>query len=289
VRGLLKLIVFIVVLLAACVGGALFYSSHIAKLGIERGAEYALGVTTTVDSVGIRLLRGEIRVRELRIANPTGFTEPYFLEIGSFTFHTPPRNVLEDTVEVQLVAFDALAIDIERKKKSSNYGTILSNLDKFESSDPQASSTSGDQGASKQFVVRELTITNVTAKLRQEVLAGQDAAVTVTIPEIRLRDVGTESGGVTMGELTGIVTKAVLDAVTKSAGVPAAILGDLAGSLKGLADVRIELPGGIGDATGAAGTLGAELGGKAGKQADKLLKGLGGLLGGSGKKENTTR
>jgi len=279
-RIVLKILLIVVLLIVVAAGGAIFYLNRIAKTGIERGSEYALGVPTTVGSVGIGLLRGEIAVHELRIANPAGYEEPYFLQIGSFDFHMPPRNVLEQTVEVRLVSLDAISLDIERKKKQSNYGTILDGLKKFESSEP---SQSEEAGSSKQFIVRELTITNVAAKLRQEVVAGQGAAITVNIPEIRLRDIGSNSGGVTMGELTGIVTKALLDAVTKAGGVPSAILGDLTGSLKGLGHVAVELPAGVGTATQAAGDLTTELGGKAGKEVGKALKGIGGLFGGSEK------
>jgi len=283
IKFLVRAIVLLVVVVVVAVGAAYFYINQLAKAGIERGGEYALGVKTSVGSVGIDLAGGEIGVGDLEIANPPGFEDPNFFHLGELTFHMPLANIQEDVVRVKLLALDGVDVNIERGKSGSNYGAILDNLKKFESGSDKAAAEESSGG--KQFIVDELRITAVKANVRQELVPGQKAALAVEVPEILLNGVGTESGGVTMGELTGIITKAVLNAIARSGGLPSALLGDLKGSLKGLGSVNIQLPGGPGAASALGQQYGGEAGKKVGEEIDKTLKGLGGLLGGKDKKK----
>jgi len=285
-KAIVKLLVLLVVLVALAVGGALFYLDSIAKTAIEKGATYALGVPTSVDSVRIRLAGGSFGVSGLGVANPPGFDQPNFLLLGGARLELPPRRLLEDTVRVALLELENIDVDLEKGSKGSNYGAILDNLEKLESSSGQeaAADESADQGGGKQFIIERLAIRNVKARVAVGLLGSAKPAITVSIPEINLHDVGAEEGGVDMGELASIVTKAVLSAVTKAGAVPLDIAKDLAGNLQGLAGVAIDLPPGLGDAGrkllgGTKDAAGGALG-SGGKQVENALKGLGGLLGG---------
>ncbi len=275
IKFLVRAVFGVVLLAVLAVAGAYVYINRLAKVGIERGGEYALGVRTSVGSVNIDLAAGRIRIGGLEVANPAGFEDPVFVRLGAGAFHMPLRNVLEPTIHVSLLALDGIDVNVTRTKAGSNYGTILSHLKQFESTEKAAEQTKSE----KRLVIDELRITDVTAALHQEILAGQAAKVEVTVPEILLRDVGSKSGGVTAAELSGIVTKAVLDAVARAGGVPGAILGDLTSNLSGLAGVNIQLPEGIGAATGAAVELSRQLDGEAGRRLGETLDGLGGLFG----------
>ena len=97
---------------------------------------------------------------------------------------------------------------------------------------------------------------------------------------------GSISKGRSKKKVEPIVTKAILSAVTRSGSLPLDIARDLSGNLKGLADVAIDLPAGVGEA--AQGLLGAGKGlvggaasgaGKGAGDVQKALEGLGGLLG----------
>ena len=272
VRLLIRAVIGVVVLAGIAAAGAYLYVNQLAKAGIERGGTYALGVATTIDSVSIDLRAGRLEIAGLEVANPPGFQDPYFFRVGSGAFHMPLANLSEHTVHVELLALDGVGLNIDRAKTSSNYGVILENLKKLESSGEAA-----DENGGKDFIVEQLRITAVTANLRQEVVAGHKVAVKVEVPEILLKDVGSQSGGVSMAELSGIITKAVLEAVAKSGGVPSQLLGDLTTNLEGLASLSIRLPQGVGSAA----ELSKQLGGETGKELGKALEGLGGLFGGN--------
>jgi hypothetical protein len=243
IRLLVRVTFGAVLTVILCIAGAYVYINLLARAGIERGGQYALGVRTSVGSIDIDIVGGHIDVHDFELANPDGFAEPVFIRLGRGVFHLPLRNLLESTVSVPLLAFDDIDVNVERTHAGSNYGEILDHLKEFESS--ESPSTTGAQNA-RELIIDELRITNVKARLSQTGVSGQSVMVEVAVPEIRMRNVGSKSGGVTMAELSGIVTKALLDAIARADGVPGAILGDLTGNLQSLAKIHVQLPEGVG-------------------------------------------
>jgi hypothetical protein len=292
-RFILKLILVIVILLGVAVGAAVVYLDQLAKAGIERGGTYALGVETSVDSVGIGLMSGKLSVDGLEVANPAGFSEPDFFRLKDARVDVQPRSLLESTIHVPLFALDGITLNIERIRGKSNYDAILQSLKKFESGGKPAEKSTG---TGKQFVIDSLRITDVEAKVSYAPLGGQPSTVSVAVPEIRLKNVGSAQGGVDSAELIAVITKALLEAVTRAGIVPSEILKSLTSGLSGLGSVAIEVPEGV---RGVAGKLlsgnGAGLVDELGKQAQdqldktgevgKAIEGIGGLLGGKKKDE----
>jgi hypothetical protein len=271
VKALLKLVIVFVLLAALAVGAVIVYVDQIAASAIERGAGYALGVTTTVDGVRIRPRAGEFSVHGLAVSNPAGFDSPYFLRVASVQLDLPLERLMEDTIHVARIAISDVDVTLLRAKGVSNYDKILENLGRFES---DGASKQPEPSAGTQLIIDELLITDVAAKVAVSVLA-KATVVDVNVPEIRLKNVGSQSAGVTTAELTNILTKAVLDAIIRSGGVPLDVAKDLKGRLAGLGAVKIELPAGLGSA--AEKMLGAAQGADDKAGISNLL---GGLLGG---------
>jgi hypothetical protein len=204
---------------------------------------------------------------------------------------------MEQTIRVPLLAFDGISVNLERSGGKSNYDAILRSLEKFESGEKPAEAK--PEGG-KTFVIDELRITDVNAKVTYALLGASKSTVSVVVPEIRLKNVGTGSGGVGLGEIASVVTKALLQAIAQAGIVPADILKDLTSGLRGLANVDIDLPEGVkgvagkllsGDTDAVVEELGEKAKSKLGQKLDeatggqaeelgKTIEGLGGLLGG---------
>lgn len=277
------LVIFAVVV-ALLVGLPLFYVDSLAKDALEEGATESFGTRTTLGSVNLGLFSGQVGLADLRVRNPEGWEAPHFFVIGSGRFSVGLGDFLEEEVEVDELALDGVSLSLERRAQSSNYATILRNMQSGPPPDPE------DPG--KRFVIRDLRIRGVTADLRLEGPAGIGRTLQVAIPEIRLRNVGSESqGGVIVSQLWGTVLRAVLAAVVRGGGGPAAfITQDLAGSLSRLGSVPIEMLGevtrsgagvaeeGVGRVLEGSGEAAGELL-EAGKAAGGAVRrGLGGLL-----------
>jgi hypothetical protein len=228
-------------LLIALLAIVYFSIDRIGGALIERGASYALGVDTRVGFVRIGLLPGSIRVGSLTVANPPGFDSPHFVKMGRARLDVSLGTLREDTVNVPLFSLDGVDLVLEREAGRTNYGAILDNMQRFESSDPTPPADAGEAAAEKKFVVHDLVIRNVEARIELAKELGDAGKLVARIPEIRLRNIGSGKG-VELTQLTNIIVKAVLEAVSKNGvGLSGVMLGELHA---GLADLS-KVPGGI--------------------------------------------
>lgn len=310
-----RILIGLLILLVAVVAAAAFTIDRIVSEGIERGGSYALGVPTRVGFVRLRLLDGSFRLRGLRVANPAGFDEPHFLRLGSAAVDVDLGSLRQDLVVVPLFALDGIDVALEREGQKTNYGVILKNLERFESgeapveverSEPgEAPAEAGPSATQKRFIVKRIVIRDVNALLEWSGVASDQTALKVSIPEIRLRDIGAHNAqGVVMAELTDIIVKAILGAIAQhGTNLPVAVLGSLRSGVGALRSVPSEVVAGVGgkavekisealpeEVQGVARGLGGEAVGGAGKavgkEATEALEGLGGLLGGKREEES---
>jgi len=318
-KKLIKLLMFaaLALLLLVAVGVFILLRNvdNLAKSGIEKGATYALGVNTTLDSIHIGLMGGTAELKGLNVANPAGFTAERFMLLKQGEAAVTLGSLREDTVELPFIRLNGVEVNIEKKGDSGNYDVILDNLEKVKG---PAEEPASDQEGGKGFIIREITIRDITANVRANMMLTKD--VSINIPEIKLRDIGSGTdNGAQMDQVTKIVMQAIMTAIAKKGlGIlPADLLNDLEsqlGDLGGLKDMGFEVTGNvtkiIGGAAESVGEIGKTIvdpnksidekateitnqvgktiggtGEKAVDSADKILKGVGGLLGGKKKEE----
>jgi hypothetical protein len=234
------------VLLAAIVMAFVFVDS-LAKRAIERGGTYALGVETRLDSADIGVFSGEFGLAELHVANPPGFAKPDFLELDRAKLEFPLSALASERVVVPLLELDGIVLDLERNQNGTNYGTILTNLERFESGEPPAGETE-EEAPGKIFVLERLVVRNVRADLDLLPIGGEATKVSVSIPEIVVEDL--DQSGMTASEIFALVVKTLLTAAVRAGGgvIPEDLLRDLGGRLGELEAVAVELSGQIEEA-----------------------------------------
>jgi len=284
-----KVLAIVAVVLAVVIAVPLLYVDSIAKGALESGASETFGTKTTLGSVRLGLITGRVGVRNLRVSNPEGWQAKHFFTIGGGRFGVNIQQFLEDEVEVPELVLEDVYVSLEKSAGGSNYDTILSHMQKGPPPPPDANP--------KRFVIRDVRIRDVEADLRFDAPGPVDKELKVLIPEIRLRNLGSNTeGGMLVSQVWGTVMRAVLAAVVREGGgVAGFITRDLAGGLAGLGGgVPIEVVGDvtkigsdlaegagrtvgekIDQATGGALGEAGELGSAAG---DAVKKGLGGLL-----------
>jgi hypothetical protein len=290
-----KILLGLLVLFFAAVGGVWLYTNEILGNAIERGATYALGVDTRVGFVRLRLLDGDFAMSGLRIHNPPGFDEPDFLDLDGAHIRVDLGTLRSEVVHVPEFTLQGVDVALEREGRKTNYGVIMANLARFESKGskpPPDASSAGE----KRFIVDRVLIRDVEARVEWNELASDATGMQVQIPQIELKDIGAGNArGVVMSELTAIVLKAVLGAVARyGTNLPAAILGGLNSGLGDLTRVPGVVVSGVGKAAvdhvadavgGEVGDAVRGVGGSATEAVGKAVgssagKALGGLFGG---------
>lgn len=286
-KKLIKLIALLVVVLIIALVAAFFYINSIAKTAVEKGGTYALGVSTTLRSAGVKPLAGEFSMSGLNVANPEGYKSSHFLTLGEGDVAVSLGTLMKDVVKLPHLNLSDIDMNLEKKDGKANYQAIMDNLKKLSSDKP------ADPNA-KKFVIENVNIRNVKVHVD---MMGQN--VEVPIESITLKNVGSDGSGVDMGQLAGVLTKSIFAAVVQAGGglIPTEMLGDLTNGLAGLANLdklgEIANVKALGDLAGKAGEIAGEAGkavegaGKAAEDiADKAKEGLGGLLGGDKDKKD---
>lgn len=279
---LLRILVVLAALVVVALLVAILFVDRVAKSAIENGGTYALGVETTLDEADVSLLGGRFALSELEVANPPGFTSPQFLRLGSGKLEVSLSSLNSDRVEIPSLVLDGLTLSLERKDGQANYDAILKSLERFGSGDGGKAPKEPDTGPQKSYVIREVVLNDIRAEVQLLPVGGELTKTTVTIPTIRLKNVGDD--GQSMSELFAAILDGVLRAVIESGAdtLPKELLKDLKKKLPDLGKeaqaFQRELEKSLGDLGEKAGELGKDLGEKAGKALDDAKKGLDGLF-----------
>ena len=258
-----RILIIAGVVLVFAVGIAVAAINTVAAGAIEAGVEAGLGVPADVGSVRLRLLMGSFSMDDLAIGNAPGFEAKRFLSLGHTETSISYGALRRGEVVLEKLVLSDLVIDLEWQGRKANYDAILDGMSRSEATGEAEAETGGaaDESSSTVFIIDELLIQNVTARLRLKSKLAKLDGQEVHLPEIRLTGIGRGSGGAQLSAVTREVMGKLLTAVLKQskASVPqlADQIGPALGELRGLA-------GGSGD--------------KAGSAVKKLEEAAGGLL-----------
>ncbi len=213
----------VVILLLAVVLAWVMIDS-LAKRTVEDGGQYALGVPTTVGSVSLSLLHGNLRMSSLDFGNPAGYKSPHLMEAGHFTLDIKPGSVFTGTIVVPKFELDGLDINIESKDLTNNVSVVLDHVKKLAGGSEQAQQqeqqgkqeqpVQGPESApGKKVLVRKVAIRNVVA----HVILGVPGTppLTVKVPKIELDNVSSDKG-ITVDQLISRLMPAIMAAVVES-------------------------------------------------------------------------
>ncbi len=181
---MLKSLAAIAVAAVVLLVGALLALDWIAASAVEAGAEAATGLPTSVEGASLRPLAGRFGISGLEISNPSGFDSPRFFAMTDLEVVLPLAALMDDPIRIPSVSIDGVELTLERKGIATNASYILRSL---------ADSSASQESSGPRLVIEELVIRNVRADLRL-VPGGKPNAISIDIPEIRLRNVGGDAG-----------------------------------------------------------------------------------------------
>ncbi len=234
---LLILVLLVVLVIAGIIGLVAFGLTKIddlVKEVIQRGGTYATGVETTVDTVEVGLFDGTFAMDGFNLANPDGYDSPHFFHLTGTDVAVDPQSLNQDVITVPSVTLSGIDLYLDKSGGDGNYNFVLEKLKRFESSD---SDSAPENSGGKKVVVDSLVIdgvtTHVTGVPGLSAVAGD---VTVSVPRVELKNVGSAEGGMTTAELINLVVKTVIAASVEAGGgiIPTDMLGDLQGGLSQL-------------------------------------------------------
>lgn len=210
----LGIIVLLLVLIVAGVGGYLFlYSGDLIKRGVEEFGPDYLGADVSVESVNIDFAGGSGEILGLVVGNPEGFAGAHAMSLDRIGITLDVNNVSSELVVLKEILIDGASIAAVAVGKKTNFQKLMENLETSAgSADSEASSSSTAEGETR-FIVDRFSFTNANVSLDSDLLGEKD----LTIPPIRLTEVGRKTDGATAAELGQQLLKPITEAISRAA------------------------------------------------------------------------
>lgn len=204
-------LVLLVVLALVAVGLSL---NTAIKQGVETLGPQIAKVDIRLAGVKLSLLSGSGSVKGLVIGNPEDYKTPHAISVGSTSVSVSPGSVLSDKIIIKSIRVEAPEITFEVGPGGSNLQKIQANLESTLGDGASASQPAADgKKPAKKLQVDEVIITGGKVTLGAALLGGK--VVEASLPEIRLKDLGTGPDGITAADLGKRLLSVVMDGAIK--------------------------------------------------------------------------
>ncbi|MBT8146045.1 MAG: hypothetical protein KJN90_04285 [Gammaproteobacteria bacterium] len=186
-----KILIGLIVILVIVVGGVFYAFDSLLKGGIESAGSSVLQTDVTVGSVGVSPLSGSGGIQQLRIGNPQGFNEPYAMELGGLDVAIDTSSVFSDVIVIDRIIIEQPVITYETRITTDNIRALLANIGGGSSGQPSEEAA----GSGKRVIIRDFQMLGPQVRVASAI-----GSADVTIPDLRLQDIGDENAAVTVAE-----------------------------------------------------------------------------------------
>ena len=243
-KTLLKVGVIVVLLLVVALTMIGVYFNSMIKAGVEAVGPKITGTIVKLDAVDISPFSGQGRLKGLVVGNPKGFQTESAFKIADAKVKVDQKTALSDKLIIEEILIDGPEITYEGSPSGSNISKIQENVAAFGKSvgtkEGAESKSEKKDPTQKKVQINHFIVKNGLVKLSASLLKGK--ALAVRLPDLHLRDIGKESGGVMVQQAAA----EVLMAINKS------VMQSVAGSGKLLEKAAEEAAKGLGSEAGKA-------------------------------------
>lgn len=229
-RKLLKAVVFLVILLlvlaAIAVVGVALFADRAAKAVVEKAGTKTLNVGVAVGKADASLLRGGLHLRNITVANPSGYAGPALLKLQWVNVKADPRSLLSEEVLIHDMELDAMDLYVEQSGLRNNLYEVIKPL--REPHEPTG----------KRLVIDNLKITNVTVHVSLPAIPGQPQTAQFTLDTITMTELGRNEKMDTAVLISKIVLAIAAGVAERGGGVlPKETIGEISGILDKAIDI----------------------------------------------------
>lgn len=193
-----KLLITFVVLVLVLAGilfffGGPFLNKSIRNIVVDYGPRFT-GTPVHLEAVDLSPFGGSGRISGFVVGNPEGFSTDHAISVGQMEVDLVPTSLFGDAIMIHRIAIQSPSIVVEQVGQTSNLQQIQRNI--AEATATESPEPDEDPAEARKLAIGELTIENASVHI---LAFGQDRQV--TLPTIRLTELGTEEGGLPPGEI----------------------------------------------------------------------------------------
>lgn len=227
----------------------------LVKDAVEKYGSEATQAVVSLDKVEISLTSGSGALTGLTVGNPAGFKTPSAFELGGISIKLDVNSVGQNPIIIKEIVISQPQVTYERGGATSNIAAIQKNVDAY-SKRFGAGGAKKSNGGGPKMIIENLYIRGGQISVSAGFLLGKK--MTVTLPDIHLKDVGKENKGAAPAEVIqkviGSLTKGIGSAVGKlgleglSKGVTEGVAGAAKTLQEGAGGIGGAVQEGVGDA-----------------------------------------
>jgi hypothetical protein len=191
-------------LVVLVLGGAMYFDA-VLKAGVEAGAPKLTKSDVRLDAIGLSLLTGSGRAVGFELGNPAGFQPTAAFRCDTTFLDLRPASLLGGKLVLNQLRMESAEVMFEGTATANNLQALLDNVDAALSSTSDVTGTGAP--SARRFQVNELLISG--AKVRLASPSGDGSQLTLSLPDIRLADLGITPDGISGGELTRLVLQQI--------------------------------------------------------------------------------
>lgn len=216
-KTLIKVGVIAILLIVVAVAVLSFYLDSMIKAGVEAVGPKITGTAVKLDGVSLSLLSGQARLKGLVVGNPPGFQTERSFKLADAKVKVDLKTALSKKLVIEEILIDGPEITYEGSSSGSNISKIQENVTAFgksvtpkDAAEPKAEKKDAGQ---KKVQINHFIVKNAQLNASTSMLKGK---TTVSMPDIYLKDIGKDSGGVTVQTAAAEVFKAIDKSVVQS-------------------------------------------------------------------------
>ena len=205
-----KLLISIAALGVVTIAGSLWWlhnslDAQVAS-AIRRYGPEITGVSISLSNTTINPLDGKAALYGLVVGNPAGFKTKQALSLDEISMTLDIRSLTTDVIRIKELILLKPEIMYEYAAGNSNLDVLRRNIERAIGHSKQKAQRSE---SGKKLFIEHLYVKSARAHVSAELLNGE--AVSLSIPDVHLQDIGRKSDGVTAGE----VTKQILGSIVR--------------------------------------------------------------------------
>jgi hypothetical protein len=258
----------IVVVLIVVVVVGISKLGPLVKMAVNTYGPKITGTELRVDDVGISIFSAEAKLKKFFLGNPAGFKSPSAMKVGSIFVDVDEGTITKDTIIINRVEVAGPEVTYEKRGKSDNFQSILSNVQKNVPKGETAKKEPAKEGPGKKLIINDFIMTDGKVNLAVALAGGAlgEQEIKADLPDIHLKDIGKKKGGASAAEVAKEIFAALYDKIKSPA-----VMGALNDQLKKLSGVGM-------DEIDKAAKGAADIAGDAGKEAEGVADKVKGLF-----------
>ncbi len=208
-----KIFIGIALVLVIIIGVVVYGASQSGTLIREAVLEYAppaTGAAVTLEKVNVSLMGGSAGLSGLTVGNPKGFKSDHAFKVGNMDVQIDIASLMEDVIRIEEIRIDGADLIYEIGSKGNNISKIQKNIAAYSQSLGLEASESESEA---KFIVDHIYINGTRVKLATDLIGGKGAGL--TLPDIHLKNIGTEDKAATAGEVGAVIFGAVNKGLSK--------------------------------------------------------------------------